>query len=101
MKKLLIFLFFILPCLIFSKPLDLFQQFSGRDDFTAFGDNLDLGENKKIDFPAFFTPNEQGCNDTWNIIAIAQGDAIAKIYIFDRFGKLVKQFSSLGPGWDG
>ncbi|HLT49333.1 MAG TPA: T9SS type B sorting domain-containing protein, partial [Aequorivita sp.] len=24
-----------------------------------------------------------------------------KIYIFDRFGKLLKQLSPLGPGWNG
>jgi len=32
---------------------------------------------------------------------IANGDPTAKIYIFDRFGKLLKQISPLGPGWDG
>ncbi|MBX2827609.1 MAG: T9SS type B sorting domain-containing protein, partial [Flavobacteriaceae bacterium] len=40
-------------------------------------------------------------HDTWNIIGIAEGDPTAKIYIFDRFGKLLKQISPLGPGWDG
>ncbi|MGL2966681.1 T9SS type B sorting domain-containing protein, partial [Flavobacterium sp. XGLA_31] len=25
----------------------------------------------------------------------------AKIYIFDRYGKLVKQISPTSPGWDG
>ena len=54
-----------------------------------------------IDYPAFFTPNGDGYHDTWNIIGIATGDPMAKIYIFDRFGKLLKQLSPLGPGWDG
>ncbi len=54
-----------------------------------------------IDYPAFFTPNGDGYHDTWNIIGIADGDPTAKIYIFDRFGKLLKQLSPLGPGWDG
>uniref|UniRef100_UPI00261457E0 T9SS type B sorting domain-containing protein n=1 Tax=Flavobacterium sp. TaxID=239 RepID=UPI00261457E0 len=28
-------------------------------------------------------------------------DASAKIYIFDRFGKLIKQISPISDGWDG
>jgi gliding motility-associated-like protein len=54
-----------------------------------------------IDFPHFFTPNGDGQNDTWNISGLSnQSDA--KIYIFDRYGKLVKQISSCnGCGWDG
>lgn len=54
-----------------------------------------------IDYPPYFTPNGDGYHDTWNIIGIAAGDPTAKIYIFDRFGKLLKQISPLGSGWDG
>jgi len=54
-----------------------------------------------IDYPRFITPNQDGYHDTWNIIGIATGDPTAKIYIFDRFGKLIKQISPLGEGWDG
>ena len=54
-----------------------------------------------IDYPEFFTPNQDTYHDTWNIIGIAEGDPTAKIYIFDRFGKLLKQISPLGSGWDG
>jgi len=49
-----------------------------------------------IDYPEFVTPNFDGYNDTWNIIGIGEGDPTAKIYIFDRFGKLLKQ---LGFWW--
>lgn len=53
-----------------------------------------------IDYPHFFTPNGDGYHDTWNIGGIAtQPDAV--IYIFDRFGKLLKQLSPTGTGWDG
>ncbi|MFN4198131.1 MAG: T9SS type B sorting domain-containing protein, partial [Flavobacterium sp.] len=53
-----------------------------------------------INYPPFFTPNQDGYNDTWNIIG---GDQLvnAKIYIFDRYGKLLKQISPNGEGWDG
>jgi len=54
-----------------------------------------------IDYPRFFTPNEDAYNNRWNIIGIASGDPTAKIYIFDRYGKLLKQISPLGDGWDG
>ena len=53
-----------------------------------------------MDYPKFFTPNGDGYNDTWNIFALS-GQANAKIYIFDRYGKLIKQISPSGKGWDG
>ena len=53
-----------------------------------------------IDYMKYFTPNGDGYNDTWNIIGLnAQHNA--KIYIFDRYGKLIKQLDPLGQGWDG
>jgi gliding motility-associated-like protein len=53
-----------------------------------------------IAYPKFFTPNNDGYNDTWNIDDLAdQKQSI--IYIFDRYGKLIKQISPSGKGWDG
>ena len=53
-----------------------------------------------MDYPRVFTPNNDGYNDTWQIFGIQnQYDAI--IYIFDQYGKLLKQLSPTGPGWDG
>ncbi|GAL81316.1 hypothetical protein JCM19274_2392 [Algibacter lectus] len=53
-----------------------------------------------IDYPLYFTPNSDGYNDTWNIYSIdTQPDAI--IYIFDRYGRLLKQLNPKGKGWDG
>jgi gliding motility-associated-like protein len=51
-----------------------------------------------IDYPLYFTPNGDGTNDTWNIPGIG---STAKIYIFDRYGKLLKQLSPTGQGWNG
>ena len=53
-----------------------------------------------IDYMNYFTPNGDGYNDRWNIVGLnAQHNA--KIYIFDRYGKLIKQIDPLGEGWDG
>jgi gliding motility-associated-like protein len=53
-----------------------------------------------MDYPKFFTPNGDGYNDTWNIKGISNQPS-AKIYIFDRYGKLLKQISPTSEGWNG
>ncbi|MFD1062300.1 choice-of-anchor L domain-containing protein [Winogradskyella litorisediminis] len=53
-----------------------------------------------MDYPRFFTPNGDGNNDTWNIVGIGI-QPNSKIYIFDRYGKLLKQLSPTSFGWDG
>ena len=53
-----------------------------------------------IGYPKFFTPNGDGYHDTWNILGIAN-QPNAKIFIFDRYGKLIKQLSPSGTGWNG
>jgi gliding motility-associated-like protein len=55
-----------------------------------------------IGFPKFFTPNNDSYNDTWQVYGLAeQFQPNTKIYIYDRYGKLVKQLDPLGPGWNG
>ena len=52
--------------------------------------------------PKFFTPNGDTINDTWNIKGIdPTKNANSIIQIFDRYGKLIKQISPVGQGWDG
>lgn len=53
-----------------------------------------------IDYPLYFTPNGDGYHDTWNIVGIGTQPS-AKIFIYDRFGKLLKQLSPTGIGWNG
>lgn len=53
-----------------------------------------------LGFPNFFTPNGDGANDFWNIYYF-DAQPNAKIYIFDRYGKMIKLLSPQSPGWDG
>jgi gliding motility-associated-like protein len=57
-------------------------------------------EVEVMDYPLYFTPNGDGTNDRWRIPGL-ENQPNAKIYIFDRYGKLLKQLSPLGEGWDG
>ncbi|MFV8393081.1 T9SS type B sorting domain-containing protein [Flavobacterium sp. LB2P6] len=51
-----------------------------------------------IGVPKFFTPNGDGYNDYWNVKGVNENSII---YIFDRYGKLLKQIVPSGQGWDG
>ncbi|SDB67167.1 gliding motility-associated C-terminal domain-containing protein [Flavobacteriaceae bacterium MAR_2010_188] len=53
-----------------------------------------------LNYPRFFTPNNDGSNDTWNVKGILN-QPTALITIFDRYGKLLKQIRPSGQGWDG
>jgi gliding motility-associated-like protein len=53
-----------------------------------------------IDYPKYFTPNGDGFNDTWNIKGLSD-QANTTLLIYDRYGKLLKQISPKGQGWDG
>ena len=55
-----------------------------------------------IGFPKFLTPNGDGYHDTWQVYGLNHSSQIESIvYIFDRYGKLIKQLSPTGIGWDG
>lgn len=51
-------------------------------------------------YPKFFTPNNDTYNDYWNISCANNLDSML-VTIFDRYGKLIKQFNSNENGWDG
>jgi gliding motility-associated-like protein len=50
----------------------------------------------------FFTPNNDGINDTWSLTPIDPNNICTyKLLIFNRYGKLLKELSNLNPHWDG
>jgi gliding motility-associated-like protein len=53
-----------------------------------------------LDYPRFFTPNDDGINDLWMIKNL---DLFPKatITIFNRYGKLLKMLKSTSQGWNG
>jgi gliding motility-associated-like protein len=53
-----------------------------------------------LGYPNFFTPNDDTYNDTWNIIGL-NNQPDARIHIYDRYGKYIKQISPSTEGWDG
>ena len=65
-----------------------------------FGCAIETVKINIIDYPKYFTPNGDGYHDTWNISSLRH-QANAKIYIFDRYGKLLKEISPVGEGWNG
>jgi gliding motility-associated-like protein len=54
----------------------------------------------RIAIPAFFTPNNDGFNDRWEIYGIAEFPG-AHIEIYDRHGKLLAFINEAVTGWDG
>jgi len=49
--------------------------------------------------PKYFTPNNDGTNDRWQVIDT--DNSINNISIYNRFGKLVKFLPKNSQGWDG
>jgi len=53
-----------------------------------------------IGYPKFFSPNGDGHNEKWNVVGL-EDQPKSNIFIFDRYGKLIKQINPSGEGWDG
>jgi gliding motility-associated-like protein len=54
------------------------------------------------DFPKFFTPNNDGINDYWQLSPLNDNvPSIRALYVFDRYGKLLSQINPDSIGWDG
>lgn len=55
-----------------------------------------------IGYPKYFTPNGDGFHDTWQLAGIDNSiPSDTKIYIYDRYGRFIKQIRTDSPGWDG
>jgi gliding motility-associated-like protein len=54
----------------------------------------------EIGIPNFFTPNGDGINDTWEIPYL-ESVPQARVFIYDRFGRLVASYLYGNGGWDG
>lgn len=73
--------------------------------YTAFvRDNKSCGEDKE-DFiilllPKFFSPNNDGFNDSWTVDQIKYYPTM-EIKIYDRYGKLLTKLTPSNPTWDG
>jgi len=83
---------------------NVFERITGGVHTVYVRDLLNCNEISEmqvvIDYPKYFTPNGDGVHDTWNIKGIAT-QPNSEIYIFDRYGKLLKQLSPKEIGWDG
>ncbi len=55
--------------------------------------------NGIVDYPKFFTPNQDGVNDTWQIEQVRIPDT--RTYIYDRYGKLLAVLIGENERWDG
>ncbi len=53
-----------------------------------------------VGYPKFFTPNGDGIHDSWNVLGI-ETLTNPEVFIFDRYGKLLKQLDESTIGWDG
>ena len=53
-----------------------------------------------VDAPKFMTPNNDGYFDTWHITGVETLPGTT-VYIYDRYGKLLKQLYWNSKGWDG
>lgn len=55
-----------------------------------------------IGFPKFFTPNDDGIHDYWQVYGVnTQFQPNSMILIYDRNGKLLRELDPLSKGWDG
>ncbi|WP_108244968.1 T9SS type B sorting domain-containing protein [Muricauda brasiliensis] len=52
-----------------------------------------------VGYPKFFTPNSDGAHDNWTVYGVEELNNPV-VYIFDRYGKLLKQMN-VSVGWDG
>lgn len=75
------------------------------DDYTVYvrdknGCGITSEDVYLLYYPKFFTPNDDGDNDFWQIKNAAK-EPLNKLYIYNRYGKLIVQLNPNDFGWDG
>lgn len=87
---------------VFFQESNLFTNIEAGEYTVVVKDKHQCGETSQtifvLDYPKFFTPNGDGFNDTWQIKNLPSQ---ALISIYNRYGKLLKQISESGTGWNG
>lgn len=83
---------------------NMFNNLVGGEYTVFYRDTKGCGEGQTnvilLDYPKYFTPNGDGINDTWQIKGLEKFPG-AVTFIYDRYGKLIKQISDKSLGWDG
>ncbi|MDN3724695.1 choice-of-anchor L domain-containing protein [Aequorivita sp. SDUM287046] len=55
-----------------------------------------------VGFPSFFTPNNDGYHDYWQVAGQDRNNGLVeRVEIFNRFGKILYALNLNGSGWDG
>ena len=81
-----------------ENPMGGYQTIRIRD---KHGCGIAIEQVCVLGFPRFFTPNGDAINDRWQVFGGEECFDNAVVRIFDRYGKLLKQFTSDDEGWNG
>lgn len=64
--------------------------------------SVSIAPDNELIIPEYFTPNGDGFHDIWKIVDTSSVlTANSRIYVFNRFGKLLRQLNPENPEWDG
>lgn len=81
-----------------SQTIYIFNQ--DTTDETCFAaSSFNVTINQVCDIPSFFTPNNDGINDIWEVNCAV--NPIENIIIFNRFGKIIEKLPSHKLQWNG
>jgi len=89
-----------------SQLIYIINQVGSCMEQSSFSINIDpfdcVGQDIAMQFPKFFTPNGDGINDFWQLnrteLNITER---SPVFIYDRYGKLVRMLEFDSQGWDG